>query len=96
MQHLTASELAAWIADCEADPSRTKPVLLDVREPWEYETCHIDGAMLINNVALLPKVAEQNSGCFTAIAPPNTVGLSPGFRCNSGCGLDCVADGDAR
>jgi rhodanese-related sulfurtransferase len=47
MQHLTARELAAWIADCQADPSRSKPVLLDVREPWEFETCHIEGAMLM-------------------------------------------------
>jgi rhodanese-related sulfurtransferase len=43
MQHITAPELAAWLAD----PSRGKPVLLDVREPWEYQTCHIDGATLI-------------------------------------------------
>ena len=43
MQHITAPELAAWIAD----PSRAKPVLLDVREPWEYQTCHIDGALSV-------------------------------------------------
>jgi rhodanese-related sulfurtransferase len=43
MQHITASELAAWIAD----PTRAKPVLLDVREPWEYQTCRIEGALLI-------------------------------------------------
>ncbi|HWW06132.1 rhodanese-like domain-containing protein [Collimonas sp.] len=43
MQHLTASELAAWIAD----PQRPKPLLLDVREPWEYETCHIGAAQLM-------------------------------------------------
>ncbi len=24
-----------------------KPVLLDVREPWEYERCHIDNSKLI-------------------------------------------------
>lgn len=43
MQHLTAPQLADWLAD----PSREKPVLLDVREPWEYQTCHIEGAVLI-------------------------------------------------
>ena len=43
MQHLTAPELAAWIAD----PDRPAPFLLDVREPWEYETCHIAGAQSI-------------------------------------------------
>lgn len=40
MQHLTAPELAQWLAD----ESRPKPVLLDVREPWEVQTCHIDGS----------------------------------------------------
>lgn len=40
MQQLTAPALAAWLAD----PARPKPLLLDVREPWEFATCHIDGA----------------------------------------------------
>lgn len=43
MQQMTAPELANWIADT----SRPRPILLDVREPWEYQTCHIDGAILI-------------------------------------------------
>jgi rhodanese-related sulfurtransferase len=41
MQQLTAPQLADWIADA----SRASPVMLDVREPWEYQTCHIDGAL---------------------------------------------------
>lgn len=41
MQNLTAPELAAWLAD----ESRKKPVLLDVREPWEFQTCHIEGSV---------------------------------------------------
>jgi rhodanese-related sulfurtransferase len=43
MQHITAPELAARLAD----PARPRPLLLDVRENWEYETCHIDGATLM-------------------------------------------------
>jgi rhodanese-related sulfurtransferase len=43
MQHITAPELAAWLAD----DARPKPVLLDVRENWEFETCRIDGAVQI-------------------------------------------------
>ncbi len=43
MQHLSTTELAAWLAD----NSRVQPLLLDVREPWEYETCHIQGSQLI-------------------------------------------------
>ena len=37
MQDLTALELAAWLDDA----GRSKPLLLDVREPWEFQTCHI-------------------------------------------------------
>jgi rhodanese-related sulfurtransferase len=43
MQHLTALQLADWIADT----SRGQPLLLDVREPWEYQTCHIEGSRLM-------------------------------------------------
>jgi rhodanese-related sulfurtransferase len=40
MRHLTAPELAQWLADA----GRPQPLLLDVREPWEFQTCHIAGA----------------------------------------------------
>ncbi|HEV7813932.1 MAG TPA: rhodanese-like domain-containing protein [Janthinobacterium sp.] len=43
MEHLSAPELAAWLAD----DARPRPLLLDVREPWEYATCHIEGAALM-------------------------------------------------
>lgn len=43
MQTMTAPELAAWLADQD----RPKPVLLDVREPWEVETCRIEGSLSI-------------------------------------------------
>ncbi|HSG75141.1 MAG TPA: rhodanese-like domain-containing protein [Burkholderiales bacterium] len=40
MRNLTPAELAAWLTD----PARPDPLLLDVREPWEFQTCHIAGA----------------------------------------------------
>lgn len=40
MDHITAPDLAAWLAD----PSRPRPLLLDVREPWEFATCSIAGS----------------------------------------------------
>lgn len=43
MQHITAPELATWLAD----ETKTPPFLLDVREPREYETCHIPGVVLM-------------------------------------------------
>jgi len=43
MQQITAPELAVWLAD----DARPKPVLLDVRENWEFGTCRIDGSVQI-------------------------------------------------
>ena len=43
MKHISAPELAARLADA----SQPRPVLLDVREPWEYQTCHLDGSTLM-------------------------------------------------
>ncbi len=43
MHHLTAPELATWLADETREP----PLLLDVREPWEYDTCRINGSQLM-------------------------------------------------
>ena len=43
MQQISAVQLAEWLRD----ESRAKPVLLDVREPWEFETCRIEGAQLM-------------------------------------------------
>ena len=43
MKSLSVRELADWLADS----SRTPPRLLDVREPWEYQLCHIEGSQLL-------------------------------------------------
>ncbi|WP_409265354.1 rhodanese-like domain-containing protein [Massilia sp. BHUDP2] len=43
MQYMTAPELAARLADGAAE----QPLLLDVRENWEFETCHIAGSTQI-------------------------------------------------
>lgn len=43
MRSISAPELAAWLAD----PGRAKPLLLDVREPWEYQKARIAGSQLV-------------------------------------------------
>ena len=43
MQHVSAPELAAKLAD----PAQEQPLLLDVRENWEFETCQIAGSIQI-------------------------------------------------
>jgi len=40
MQQVRAPQLAEWLADA----GRPSPLLLDVREPWEYELCHLEGS----------------------------------------------------
>ena len=40
MLRMSAPQLAAHLQSA-------RPLLLDVREPWEFETCHIDGSINI-------------------------------------------------
>jgi len=49
MRHITAPELAARLANEGAEA----PLLLDVRENWEFATCQIPGAVQIP-MALVP------------------------------------------
>lgn len=43
MQQIGARQLADWLSD----DSRAKPVLLDVREPWEVALCKLPGSQNI-------------------------------------------------
>ena len=43
MKSLSVRELADWLADA----ARPAPLLLDVREPWEYQICRIEGSQLV-------------------------------------------------
>ena len=43
MKNLSPTELAAWLAD----GGREKPLLLDVREPWEWQAARIEGSQHI-------------------------------------------------
>jgi rhodanese-related sulfurtransferase len=37
MTNISPQELSTWLADT----ARSRPLLLDVREPWEWEVCHL-------------------------------------------------------
>lgn len=56
MKHLRPAELKAWLDD----PAREKPLLLDVREPWEFALCHIDGAELMPLQSVPARIGELN------------------------------------
>ena len=42
MTQITPLNLQQWLGDAQ----RPQPLMLDVREPWEYQTCHIEGSTL--------------------------------------------------
>ena len=63
MQHLSPVELKAWLLDA----TRPKPLLLDVREPWEYEIGHIEGSSLMPMRSLQGRLEELDSGRETVV-----------------------------
>ena len=54
MKQISAPELAAWLSNA----AREKPVLLDVREPWEFERARIAGAQLVPMREVPGRLAE--------------------------------------
>lgn len=56
---IAPAALAAW----RADPARPAPVLVDVREPWEFEHCRIDGSLSVPLRELPARRTELPGGC---------------------------------
>lgn len=56
MRHVRPAELKAWLDDAGREP----PLLLDVREEWEFAHCRLDGSKLVPMQALPAKLAELN------------------------------------
>jgi rhodanese-related sulfurtransferase len=63
MKNIGATELAAWLADA----SRPRPRLLDVREPWEFDKCHIAQAQLLPLRELPARLAELDQASDTVV-----------------------------
>lgn len=57
MQSVTALDLAASLATEE----HLSPVLLDVREPWEFQVCHIDGSVSMPMNTVPERLSELDS-----------------------------------
>jgi rhodanese-related sulfurtransferase len=51
MHRINVVQLAAQL-------EQETPMLLDVREPWEFETCHIDGSVNVP-MGQIPQQLEQ-------------------------------------
>lgn len=54
MQNSTTPELATWTENA----AREKPVLFDVRKPWEFQACHIEGALTMPMNTIPDKLSE--------------------------------------
>ena len=54
MRQLRPAELKEWLDDA----ARPRPLLLDVREGWEYERCHLDGVTLLPMSTLQSRLGE--------------------------------------
>ena len=53
MRQITASELKSYL-----EKSQHAPILLDVREPWEYQICHLANSKLIPMSQIIRAVSE--------------------------------------
>lgn len=58
MNTIAPAELAAWLAD----ERRQKPVLLDVREPWEWQAARIEGSRHIPMREVPARLGELDRG----------------------------------
>lgn len=58
MKQITPGELAAWLADAKRD----QPLLVDVREPWEWQTARIEGAQHIPMREIPARAGELDKG----------------------------------
>lgn len=56
MQQISASQLKDWLDD----PQREKPLLVDVREPWEFQACKIEGAQSMPMRSVPARYMELN------------------------------------
>jgi len=63
MTGLAPAQLAAWLDD----KGRARPVLLDVREPWEFQTCHIAESRLLPMADLPARIAELDPAAETVV-----------------------------
>jgi rhodanese-related sulfurtransferase len=63
MRHLGPAELKAWLDD----PARAQPLLLDVREPWEFDVCHIQGSALLPMRAIQARLQELDPARETVV-----------------------------
>src|SRR5258706_7685114 len=60
---IAPAELSAWLSD----PARSRPLLLDVREPWEFQTAQLKGSTLLPLRELPARFGELDANAETVV-----------------------------
>lgn len=63
MQQLSAPQLKAWLDATD----RQNPVLVDVRQPWEFDVCRIDGSKPVPMSAIPARFMELDRNAETVV-----------------------------
>ena len=63
MKHITPQELQKRLGDAASG----KPLLLDVREPWEFQICRLPGSLLMPMQTLPARHAELDADADTVV-----------------------------
>ena len=58
MREFNAQQLKAHLETCQNETDKLPPLLLDVRQPWEYDVCKIDDSLLVPMSQIPAKVAS--------------------------------------
>ncbi len=63
MTQITPQQLQGWLADA----SRPKPLVLDVREPWEHQICRLPDSVLMPMRTVPARLAELDPSADTVV-----------------------------
>ena len=63
MQQISPQELQQKLAG----PAHARPLLLDVREPWEFQICSLPGSMLMPMRTVPARLAELEDNAETVV-----------------------------
>ncbi|MBL4712921.1 MAG: sulfurtransferase [Gammaproteobacteria bacterium] len=60
MRELSAQHLKEHLETCQLKPDELPPLLLDVRQPWEYDICKLDNSILVPMSQIPAKVESYD------------------------------------
>lgn len=67
MRELNAQQLQAHLEACQLDTEKPQPLLLDVRQDWEFDICKIKNSILIPMSQIQAEIDSLDSDRETVI-----------------------------